>query len=61
MLILALALLGAVLSFLRYNFHLAQLFLGNEGSYSLGFIFGISRVLGLVAFWELVEIGEHLC
>jgi len=40
-LILALALLGAVLGFLRYNLHPARLFLGNEGSYLLGFMLGI--------------------
>jgi UDP-GlcNAc:undecaprenyl-phosphate GlcNAc-1-phosphate transferase len=40
-LVLALALLGATLGFLRYNFYPARLFLGNEGSYSIGFILGI--------------------
>jgi len=40
-LLLTLALLGASLGFLRYNFHPAQLFLGNEGSYPLGFVVGV--------------------
>lgn len=39
-LILSLALLGATLGFLRYNFYPARLFLGNEGSYFLGFMVG---------------------
>ncbi|MGQ9733698.1 MAG: MraY family glycosyltransferase [Candidatus Bipolaricaulia bacterium] len=46
-LLLSLALLGSTLSFLRYNFYPARLFLGNEGAYSLGFLLGI---LALVAF-----------
>lgn len=40
-LLLALALLGSTLGFLRYNFYPARLFLGNEGAYSLGFLLGI--------------------
>ena len=40
-LLLTLALLGASLGFLRYNFHPARLFLGNEGSYLLGFAVGV--------------------
>ncbi len=46
-LLLALVLLGAALGFLRYNSHPARLFLGNEGSYFLGFMVG---VLALVSF-----------
>lgn len=46
-LLLALALLGASLGFLRYNFHPAQVFLGDSGSYFLGFLLAILTVESL--------------
>jgi len=45
--LLALALLGASLGFLRYNFHPAQVFLGDSGSYFLGFLLAILTVESL--------------
>jgi len=54
-LLLTLALLGAALGFLRYNFYPARLFLGNEGSYLLGFILA---VLALESFQP--EFGHLL-
>jgi len=42
----ALALLGASLAFLRYNFHPAKIFLGDTGSLFLGF------VMGSLAIWN---------
>jgi len=36
-----LALIGACLAFLRYNFHPATIFLGDTGSMSIGFILGV--------------------
>lgn len=40
-LLLALALLGSTVGFLRYNLYPARLFLGNEGAYLLGFLLGV--------------------
>jgi len=46
-LLLALGLGGAAVGFLRYNFHPARLFLGDEGSYSMGFLLGVLAVEAL--------------
>jgi len=43
-LIVSLALIGALVGFLRYNFHPASIFMGDSGSLSIGFIFGIIGV-----------------
>ncbi len=40
------ALLGSCLGFLRYNFHPAGLFLGNNGSFLLGFLLAALAMLG---------------
>lgn len=40
------ALGGAVLGFLRYNFNPASLFLGDSGSYFLGYVLAIMSILG---------------
>jgi UDP-GlcNAc:undecaprenyl-phosphate GlcNAc-1-phosphate transferase len=54
--LLAFALAGAILGFLRYNFHPAKIFLGDSGSMFLGFmvsvlaIFGMLKGVTLVAF-----------
>lgn len=42
------ALSGATLGFLRYNFNPASIFLGDSGSYFLGFLFAGLTVLGAV-------------
>lgn len=39
--LLSLALVGASLAFLRFNFHPAKLFLGDSGSYFIGFMLSI--------------------
>lgn len=39
--LLSIILAGATLGFLKYNFHPASIFLGNSGSYSLGFMLSI--------------------
>ncbi|OVE75259.1 hypothetical protein BVX98_07915 [bacterium F11] len=44
--IIAAALLGGVLGFLVYNFHPAQVFMGDSGSLSLGFLLGCMAVIG---------------
>jgi len=41
-----LAMLGATLGFLPYNFHPAKVFMGSSGSYSLGFALGALGIIG---------------
>ncbi len=45
---LALALAGAILGFLRYNFYPAKIFLGDSGSMFLGFMVSVLAVFGLL-------------
>lgn len=51
--LLPLALLGATLGFLPYNFHPARVFMGSSGSYTLGFALG---TLGIIAGAKLATI-----
>ena len=44
---LAIAVAGAAVGFLRYNFHPAQIFMGDSGSLMLGFVLGIVSLLGV--------------
>lgn len=44
-LILSLSSLGAVLGFLVYNFHPASIFMGDSGSYFLGFIVAVLAII----------------
>ncbi|WP_102337643.1 glycosyltransferase family 4 protein [Collinsella provencensis] len=44
---LAIALFGACLAFLRYNFHPASIFLGDSGSLQLGFVLGTISLLNV--------------
>ncbi|GAA0486790.1 MraY family glycosyltransferase [Salinibacillus aidingensis] len=44
---LGLLLLGSTLGFLFYNFHPAKIFLGDTGSYFLGYMIGILSIMGL--------------
>ena len=46
--LLSLSLAGAVLGFLRYNFHPAQIFLGDSGSMLLGFTIAVLSTMGLL-------------
>lgn len=46
--LIAAALAGATLAFLRYNFNPAQIFMGDGGSYYLGFTLAGVGVIGLV-------------
>jgi len=46
--LLALALVGAILGFLRYNFYPAKIFLGDCGSMFLGFMIAVLAVFGLL-------------
>ncbi|MRG85048.1 glycosyltransferase family 4 protein [Salinibacillus xinjiangensis] len=45
--ILGLMLLGSTLGFLIYNFYPAKIFLGDTGSYFLGFMISVLSILGL--------------
>ena len=44
--LLPLALLGATLGFLPFNFHPARVFLGSSGAYFLGFTLGVLSIIG---------------
>jgi UDP-GlcNAc:undecaprenyl-phosphate/decaprenyl-phosphate GlcNAc-1-phosphate transferase len=48
MLVIAAALAGASLGFLRYNFNPAQIFMGDGGSYFMGFTLAAVSIVGLV-------------
>jgi UDP-GlcNAc:undecaprenyl-phosphate GlcNAc-1-phosphate transferase len=50
---LPLALLGATLGFLPYNFHPARVFMGSSGSYFLGFVVG---ALGIIAGAKMATV-----
>ncbi|OGF53687.1 MAG: hypothetical protein A2Z21_01365 [Candidatus Fraserbacteria bacterium RBG_16_55_9] len=54
-LLLSLALLGASLTFLFFNTHPARLFLGDGGSYYLGFTLALLTVAALQAKWGPME------
>ena len=45
--LLAIALVGATLGFLRYNFHPAKIFMGDSGSMLLGLVLGGATVSGI--------------
>lgn len=53
---LAIALTGATLGFLRYNFHPASIFLGDSGSLLLGFTLGIVSLLSVTRTAGLTTI-----
>jgi UDP-GlcNAc:undecaprenyl-phosphate/decaprenyl-phosphate GlcNAc-1-phosphate transferase len=46
--IVAFVLAGATLSFLRFNFHPASIFMGDAGSMFLGFVLGVLSVQGVM-------------
>ena len=45
-LLLLLALSGALAGFLRYNFHPATIFLGDSGSQFIGYVLGVTAIIG---------------
>jgi UDP-GlcNAc:undecaprenyl-phosphate GlcNAc-1-phosphate transferase len=53
---LSIALLGACLGFLRYNFNPAKIFMGDSGALSLGFLLGIASLFGVVRTPALVTL-----
>jgi UDP-GlcNAc:undecaprenyl-phosphate/decaprenyl-phosphate GlcNAc-1-phosphate transferase len=54
--LLAAALAGASLGFLRYNFNPAQIFMGDGGSYYMGFTLAGISVVGLVKSAAIVTV-----
>lgn len=54
MALMAVALLGATVGFLRYNFHPAQIFMGDGGSYFLGFLLA---AMGTVSFSKTTDLA----
>ena len=54
--LLAAALAGACLGFLRYNFNPAQIFMGDGGSYYMGFTLAGIGVVGLVKSAAIVTV-----
>ncbi|HJR46351.1 MAG TPA: MraY family glycosyltransferase [Actinomycetota bacterium] len=58
--LLAMALVGATLGFLRYNFHPARIFMGDSGSMLLGLVLGGATVAGISnssAFGPSLDLG----
>lgn len=53
---LSIALAGATLGFLRYNFHPASVFLGDSGSLTLGFSLGVASLLSVTRVAGLTTI-----
>jgi UDP-GlcNAc:undecaprenyl-phosphate GlcNAc-1-phosphate transferase len=47
--ILTIAVVGATVGFLRYNFHPARIFMGDSGSMLLGLVLGAATIMGLTA------------
>jgi UDP-GlcNAc:undecaprenyl-phosphate GlcNAc-1-phosphate transferase len=53
---LAIAICGATLGFLKYNFHPASIFLGDSGSLLLGFSLGVMSLLTVTRFAGLTTM-----
>ena len=53
---LSIAVAGSALGFLRYNFHPAQIFMGDSGSLTLGFALGTASLLSVTRFAGLTTI-----
>lgn len=53
---IAAATIGSLLGFLPFNFHPARIFLGDSGSYMLGFILASTSILGLFKQITLLTI-----
>ena len=53
---LSVAVVGASLGFLRYNFHPASVFMGDSGALTLGFALGVVSLLSVTRFAGLTTI-----
>lgn len=58
--LIAAALAGAMIGFLRYNFNPAQIFMGDGGSYFIGFTIAAIGVIGLVKTAALTIVSLPL-
>ena len=54
--VLSLAVVGASLGFLNYNFHPASIFMGDSGSLTLGFALGVASLLSVTRVAGLTTI-----
>ncbi len=57
MIVVMLALLGALLGFLLYNFNPAKLFMGDGGAYFLGFMLGTSSIISATKSHTLLGLA----
>ena len=55
--LIAVALAGGALGFLRYNFNPAQIFMGDGGAYFMGFTLGGVAVIGLVKIAAVTTVA----
>ncbi|TLM80290.1 MAG: undecaprenyl/decaprenyl-phosphate alpha-N-acetylglucosaminyl 1-phosphate transferase [Actinobacteria bacterium] len=58
--VFAVALLGACVGFLRYNFHPASVFMGDSGSMFLGFILGSIALMGVMKSTAAITLAVPL-
>ena len=57
---LALALIGACLGFLRYNFHPASIFMGDSGALFLGFALAVISLMGVMKSTATIALAVPL-
>jgi len=55
--LLAVALAGSCIAFLRYNSHPARIFMGDSGALLLGFLLGVMSLFGLVRTPALITLA----
>jgi len=58
--ILAALVIGACLGFLRYNFHPASVFMGDEGALLLGFLLGTISMMGIMKTTAAIALAVPL-
>jgi len=58
--VLAAALLGACLGFLKYNFHPASIFMGDSGAMLLGFTLAVTSLLGVMKTTAAIALAVPL-
>lgn len=58
--VLAVALFGACVGFLRYNYHPASVFMGDSGSMFLGFVLGSIALLGVMKSTAAITLAVPL-
>ncbi|MCL2332117.1 MAG: undecaprenyl/decaprenyl-phosphate alpha-N-acetylglucosaminyl 1-phosphate transferase [Actinomycetia bacterium] len=58
--ILAALVIGSCLGFLRYNFHPASIFMGDEGALLLGYLLGVIAMMGLLKTTAAIALAVPL-